>query len=109
MLHTLTAYAQQAPHWGLGVAILGNQVDMSDALAALSEVVAPIGFYVPINFQQVRLEPEVGMMRIKVVESELEQKFTALRIGGGIFATRFLAEALQTYLGGRIGLMIVSL
>ena len=94
------AQAQDGTRVGLGLGVSGG--DFGFDLLEIATMV-PTAIYVPIHFGNIRVEPELGFVRVNTEEGEFSQSFSILQIGTGIFAARDQG-ATDLYFGGRVGI-----
>ncbi|WP_072713776.1 outer membrane beta-barrel protein [Rhodothermus profundi] len=98
---------QDATQWGLGVSLIGGGVAASSVVSEATDLFVPVGIYVPIYTAQLRVEPEIGLQRIKVTSGETVT-YTVWQLGIGIFQPQLPASGVRIYWGGRVGLSLVS-
>lgn len=84
--------------FGLGVGIgTGTAGADFDGLGA-------IAVYVPIHASSIRIEPEVGLLRVSSSDDDFEQSTTILQLGSGFFANLSDEDDTMIYVGGRLGI-----
>ncbi len=88
--------------FGLGVGIgTGTAGADFDGLGA-------IAVYVPIHASSIRIEPEVGLLRVSSSDDDFEQSTTILQLGSGFFANLSDDDDTAIYIGGRLGIQRFS-
>lgn len=108
---TLAASRAVPPKVGFGVSVGPATVLLAGPDGSYPSEQAMSGFYFSISGPRFKVEPEFAFNRFSSsVDAEgysVEQTYTALRVGAGLFRVA-MADKLALYYGGRLGVILES-
>jgi hypothetical protein len=68
---------------------------------------SPASIYIPVTFNEVRLEPEIGFYRSHEEDQNTESTLTMFQIGTGGFMFEQVNSTV-VYYGGRVGITLIT-
>lgn len=99
-----TAHAQEQNRIGVGFGYsTGGSVGFAGLGLNIDEVLSPANIYVPMTFDNFRLEPEIGYIRSSSSGEEEDITLSTFQIGTGLFGLNRLSDDTNIYFGGRLG------